>query len=174
MAAIALCAAPAAASAEVIESHDGGFASTNTAEVPASVRQTWDTLVQPSRWWSHTWSGDKANLTLDPRAGGCFCEALPPIDGAFAAGSVEHMHVLTVIPGRVLRMAGALGPLQAEGLTGTLTVTLEASGTGTKITWDYLVHGQARFPVSEFAGTVDAVQAEFLGELVKLLQPQGG
>lgn len=172
--ATALLLTSGAASAEVVESHGGGFATRQVAEVDTSVRETWDALVQPSRWWSHTWSGDKANLTLDPRAGGCFCESLPPIDGAFAAGSVEHMHVLTVVPGRVLRMSGALGPLQAEGLVGTLTVTLEPNGEGTRITWDYLVHGEARFPVAEFGPTVDRVQAEFLGELVKILQVQAG
>ena len=83
------------------------------------------------------------------------------------------MHVLTAIPGRTLRMSGALGPLQAEGLIGTLTVTLEPSDSGTRITWDYLVDGEARFPVAEFAPVVDGVQGEFLGELVKLLQEQG-
>lgn len=160
------------ASAEVIESHGGGFATAHVAEVPTSVRQTWDALIVPSRWWSHTWSGDPANLTLDPRAGGCFCETVPPFEGAIAAGSVEHMHVVSVMPGKHLRMTGALGPLQAEGLTGTLTVTLEPNGAGARISWDYLVDGRARFALDQVASVVDGVQAEFLGGLVKLLRAQ--
>ena len=81
-AAAAFLLLPGTAAAEVQESHSGGFLSSHVAQVDASVRETWDALVQPSRWWSHTWSGDKANLTLDPRAGGCFCETLPPAGGA--------------------------------------------------------------------------------------------
>ncbi|MBH5322211.1 SRPBCC family protein [Aurantiacibacter sediminis] len=168
LAAAAFAVAPASASAEIIESENGGFASRHSVVVAASRADVWRELVHPENWWTHTWSNDAHNLHLDARAGGCFCEALPPTDG-WAAGSVEHMRVVMVMPGSLLRMSGSLGPLQAEGLTGTLTVTLAEESEGTRITWDYITGGQARFPVEEFGPIVDGVQAEFLGGLVARL-----
>lgn len=158
-------AGPTPAMAEIIESENGGFASTHSVVVAADRAEVWRELVHPEYWWSHTWSDDSANLQLDARAGGCFCESLPSADG-WPAGSVEHMRVLMVMPGSVLRMSGSLGPLQAEGLVGTLTVTLTEEEAGTRINWDYISGGQARFPVADFGPVVDSVQAEFLGGLV--------
>lgn len=158
----------APASAEVIESAHGGFASTHTVVVAADRAAVWRELVHPEGWWSHTWSDDSANLRLEAVAGGCFCETIPAT-GNWPAGSVEHMRVVAVMPGTTLRMTGALGPLQAEGLSGTLTVTLSDSEGGTRITWDYISFGEARFPVDQFAPAVDGVQAEFLGGLVARL-----
>lgn len=159
---------PTGAHAEVIESEHGGFASSHTVLVAADRAQVWRELVHPENWWSHTWSNNSANLRLDAHAGGCFCETIPATEG-WPAGSVEHMRVITVMPGNTLRMSGSLGPLQAEGLTGTLTVTLAEEGEGTRITWDYITGGQARFDPAALAPVVDGVQAEFLGGLVDRL-----
>ena len=79
------------------------------------------------------------------------------------------MRVIGVMPGAMLRMSGALGPLQSEGLLGTLTVTLEDVEQGTRITWEYVIGGQARFPAAQFAPVVDGVQTEFLTSLVSRL-----
>ncbi|WP_271078247.1 SRPBCC family protein [Aurantiacibacter sp. MUD61] len=171
LAAATFVCAPASASAEIIESEHGGFASRHSVVVPASRADVWRELVHPENWWSHTWSNDAHNLHLDAQAGGCFCESLPPSDG-WPAGSVEHMRVVMVMPGTLLRMSGSLGPLQAEGLTGTLTVTLAEEGEGTRITWDYITGGHARFPVEQFGPIVDGVQAEFLGGLVAQLDDE--
>ena len=161
-----LLAAPA--SAEVIESASGGFATHDGALVSADRAAVWEALIHPEEWWSHTWSDDSANLSLDTRAGGCFCETIPAGD-VWPAGSVEHMRVIGVMPGAMLRMSGALGPLQSEGLLGTLTVTLEDVEQGTRITWEYVIGGQARFPAAQFAPVVDGVQTEFLTSLVSRL-----
>jgi len=158
-----LLAAPA--SAEVVDSASGGFATHDSALVAADRAAVWEALIHPEEWWSHTWSDDSANLSLDARAGGCFCETIPPGD-VWPAGSVEHMRVIGVMPGTMLRMSGALGPLQSEGILGTLTVTLEDAEEGTRITWDYVLGGQARFPAAQFAPVVDGVQTEFLTALV--------
>lgn len=160
--------AATSASAEIVESAHGGFASTHSVLVAADRGEVWRELLHPEGWWSHTWSGDPANLRLDAYAGGCFCETIPAVDG-WPAGSVEHMRVLSVMPGTMLRLSGSLGPLQAEGLTGTLTVTLSAEGEHTRITWDYITGGEARFPVAQFGPVVDGVQAEFLDALVERL-----
>ena len=63
---------------------------------------------------THTVSKDAANLSLELRAGGCFCERLK--DG----GSVQHLQVAYTAPWAGLRLRGALGPLQMEGVDGAL------------------------------------------------------
>ena len=159
-------AAPAAA--EVLAATPGGITTSNTATVTATPAQVWAALVEPARYWSpaHSWSGDAANMTLDPRAGGCFCEALPA-----SGGSVEHMRVIHAAPGEMLRLSGALGPLQSEALAGTLTVTLSPVNDGTRIEWTYLVGGHARFDLVQLAPVVDGVMAEQLRRLAELLGP---
>ncbi|MWV28396.1 hypothetical protein [Aurantiacibacter rhizosphaerae] len=158
------------AAAEVVTSTSGGFATHDEAVVSADRDEVWQELVHPESWWSHSWSDDSNNLQLDAVAGGCFCENLPG-EGDWPAGSVEHMRVIMVMPGKALRMSGSLGPLQAEGLAGTLTVTLADTdtGEGTRISWDYVTGGQSRIPAAQLAPAVDAVQSEFLGGLVARL-----
>lgn len=158
----ALAAGPA--QAEIVDSHHGGFASVRTAVVAAEPAAVWDELLRPERWWSHTWSNDSANLSLDPRAGGCFCETLPGADGK-PDGGVEHGRVVMIIPHRLLRLSGSLGPLQSEGLAGALTVELAKVEQGTQITWSYVTGGQARFDLEQLAPVVDGVQGEFLDGL---------
>ena len=70
-------------------------------------------------------SKSAANLTLDAKAGGCWCETLP--DG----GSVEHLVVVFADPGKTLVMRGALGPLQGLGVEGALSIVLKPAGDGT-------------------------------------------
>lgn len=156
------------ASAEVVASSAGGFASSHSVIVAADRGVVWAKLVSPQEWWTHSWSGNSANLTLDPNAGGCFCETIPAPDGG-APGSAEHARVVMVLPHSKLRMVGALGPLQSEGVAGTLTVTLTEVDAGTRIEWDYVLGGQSRFSLEQIAPVVDNVQAEFLGGLVEAL-----
>ena len=154
-----------AAKAEIVQSSAHGFVTTDSIVVPQSPAEVWERLVHPEHWWNgeHSWSLDAANFSLDPRAGGCFCEALP------GGGSVEHMHVLHAAPGSLLRMSGALGPLQSEALDGTLTIELAPDNGATKITWTYVVGGYARYPLEEIAVPVDLVQSEQLQRLAGLL-----
>lgn len=151
-------------SAEVLPAEHGGFASVNTATVAATRWQVWEELLKPEYWWTHTYSGEPMNLRLTPQAGGCFCETVP-VEGSWETGSVEHARVVAVMPEQMLRMSGSFGPLQAEGLTGTLTVTLSDVDGGTRISWEYIVGGAGRLDLHEIAPVVDTVQAEFLGSL---------
>lgn len=142
----------------------------------------WQALVRPGDWWSsdHSWSGQAVNITLDPVAGGCFCEALPPQVVGDPAGSVEHMRVIHAAPNSLLRMQGALGPLQSEAVIGVLTIELRYVmvtglptrdvGHGTRITWAYVVGGNSRHPLDEMAPAVDAVVAEQMQRLAIYLQ----
>ena len=171
LAGLALAAATTAipAQAEVTASSESGFVASGSRDLPGvSPVQAWAELVRPQDWWSdaHSWSGDAANMTLDARAGGCFCEAIP----ADQAGSVEHMQVVHVQPGSLLVMRGSLGPLQGEALTGVLTVTLEPLGEGgTRLGWRYVVGGFARFALTEMAAPVDGVIGEQMGRLAARL-----
>jgi uncharacterized protein YndB with AHSA1/START domain len=163
-----LSAAPAAA--EVKEAGEGGFTLSFVHKVAASPAAVWAALAEPARWWSkdHSWSGDAKNFSLDPRAGGCFCERWGT--GA-AATSVEHARVVFAAPGTQLRMVGALGPLQGEALTGTLTFALKSAGGVTTVTVDYVVGGHARFPLKDIAPAVDGVIGEQARRLAALFPP---
>jgi hypothetical protein len=167
-------AAAAPADAEVIDASPAGMTTHGVARVAATPAQAWAVLVTPARYWNaeHSWSGDAANMTLDPRAGGCFCEALPK-----QGGSVRHMQVIFARPDDELRMSGALGPFQTEAVTGVLTVTLKPIAGGTEIAWDYKLGGYTRLNLVELAPVVDGVVGEQLGRLADLLGrlsgPQG-
>lgn len=173
--ALVLCAAPAMA--DVTAKSDAGFIVRISADVGTAPADSWKALVAPAGWWSgrHTFSGDAANLTLDPAPGGCFCERFPAGQGAppgsRSTGGVQHMRVIYAEPGRVLRMAGALGPLQSEALTGTLTVTLKAVEGGTRIQWEYVVGGYMRYKPDEIAPAVDRMLAGQLAALAQKLGP---
>ena len=126
----------------------------------------WAKLAHPENWWnkSHSWSGDSANLSLSLKKGGCFCERLP------GGGFVEHARVIHLAARRMLRLSGALGPLQGEALAGTLTVTITAiDARRSKISFDYVVGGFARFPLDSIAPAVDGVIGEQHSRLVRLV-----
>ena len=163
---IALSALPTAESrAEVTRSGPAGFVIENTATVPTDAAATWSALVDDvGKWWpsDHTWWGRSENLSIDPRAGGCFCE----IDGARQA---EHMSIGFVDPGRLLRMLGGLGPLQGMGMYGALDWKLEPVDSGTKVTLRYQASVFAPDEIEKFAPVVDKVQAIQLGGLVTYL-----
>jgi transcription termination factor Rho len=58
-------------------------------------------------------------MSIDVRPGGCWCEGLP--DGGF----VEHMRVVHARPRQMLRMVGALGPLQKVSVNGAMEFVLD-------------------------------------------------
>lgn len=164
----------APASAEVVASSESGFVIRLSTEVAADANETWRTLVTPAQWWNkaHTFSGDAANLYIDSQATGCFCEKLPAAKDAPAGrrpGSVEHMRLIHVDPGKVLRMSGSLGPLQSEALDGTMTITLKPVGGKTRILWEYVVGGYMRFKPDEIAPAVNKMLAEQLESLAAKL-----
>ena len=72
------------------------------------------------------------------------------------------MRVLYLAPGSTLRMTGGLGPLQSEAVTAVLTMTVKPEGEMTRISWDYVVGGYSRMPLTELAPLVDQVVGEQL------------
>ena len=163
--AIAALAAAGPAAAEVRSATPAGFEVESKAVVTASPAEAWAMLGRIGEWWNdgHTYSGKSANLSLRARAGGCFCERIPP------DGTIEHMRVVYARPGAVLRLQGGLGPLQAEGATGTLTWTLKAVAGGTEIVQSYVVGGYVRGGADKLAPVVDKVLAEQLAGLQRRL-----
>lgn len=168
----------APAHGEVAESSPTHFVTRDTVTVKAGPKAAWLALTDPAGWWDdqHTWSGSAANLWLVPQGGGCFCERIPEKDGAAdvgLAGSAQHMTVVMAEPMKVLRMRGALGPLQSEPVDGVLSITLQpANGGGTKLVWEYAVGGHLRYPVATISKAVDAVMSQQLGRLAEKLGRQ--
>ncbi|MXO74207.1 SRPBCC family protein [Altererythrobacter aerius] len=163
------------ASAEVTQTSPGHFVSRNTASTTADSTTVWRTLIEPAAWWedAHTWSGSAANLSIAPQGGGCFCERLSAQERRLD-GSVQHMTVVMAQPMKLLRMTGALGPLQGEPVNGVLTVTIEPRESGgTALVWEYAVAGHFRFPVDSLARSVDAVMGVQLGRLVAAANSEG-
>lgn len=162
------------AQAEVAEQSETHFVVRQTLDLVAEPKDVWLALIAPGDWWndSHSWSGDASNMTLTPQAGGCFCEKIPAEDekGSYGLeGSVQHMVVIQAVPRKVLRMRGALGPLQSEPVDGVLTITLQPiaeadpdSGAkkGTRIVWEYVVGGTMRFDIDTISKAVDKVIGE--------------
>jgi hypothetical protein len=176
IAAVALVLA-APSQAEIAARTENGFAVHQVADVSASPEDAWKVLIEPAGWWNgeHSFSGDAKNLTIDPRAGGCFCEVLPGEgESGFLhpRGGVEHMRVVFAERNKALRMTGALGPLQSEAVLGTLTITLKAVDGGTRITWDYVIAGYMRYKQEQIAPAVDKVIGEQLKRLADKLGPK--
>ncbi|HEY1145121.1 MAG TPA: SRPBCC family protein [Allosphingosinicella sp.] len=161
LSALALLGAVAAspAMAEVKSATLAGFEVEAKVVVPAAPAEAYAALARIGAWWSsaHTYSGDAANMTLDPKVGGCFCETIPKGNGA-----IEHGRVIYAQPGETLRLQGGLGPLQAEAALGVLTWALKPAEDGTEITQTYIVGGYMRSGGAALAPIVDRVLAEQL------------
>jgi uncharacterized protein YndB with AHSA1/START domain len=154
-AAIGIIGVPGARAA-VVQVAPNGFTVRHETTVDAPPAKVYDALVKVAAWWSpdHTYSGDPGSLSLDARAGGCFCERLK------SGGSVEHLHVVYAAPPEALRMAGALGPLQASGVAGSMTWKLSAAGAGAKMELAYVVGGFIEGGFDTIAPAVDRVLGE--------------
>lgn len=167
--------------AEVKATTDSGFNIVHIAEVAAEPDIIWKRLIAPKNYWSkaHSWSGSSEGFYIDAQAGGCFCELFQEkgADGKTkTTGSVEHMRVIFAQPGKVLRMQGALGPLQSEAVLGTLTVAIEPlkGGTGSKVSFSYVVGGYMRYKTAEIAPAVDKVLGEQFKSLISPFEPKMG
>ena len=170
-----LCAMlPAAARGEVIETTAAGFSVRNAAVINAPPATVYAALAEKvGGWWdpAHTFSHDARNLSVDAKPGGCFCERLP--DG----GGVQHMSVVYASPGKLLRLTGAIGPLQEAALAGTMTWTLSPAGSGTTVELVYTVGGFRVGGFRDLPTVVDGVLRGQLGRLkafVETGRPDGG
>lgn len=163
-AAMLLCA-PAAA--EVTDAASGGFVVRIQHNVVAPRATVWRMLTgHVAEWWNgdHTYSGSAANMFIEPRPLGCFCETLG--DG----GAVVHMTVTMINPGKLLRLTGGLGPIGLMGADGNMVFSLVDDGDNTQLTLEYRVGGYHPDGLDAIAPAVDGVLAEQVQRLVNLVE----
>jgi uncharacterized protein YndB with AHSA1/START domain len=139
--------------AEVADSSNVGFTVKAAFSIQAAPDDVYRKLLDIGQWWDsmHTYSRDAHNLSIEAKAGGCFCEKLPN------AGGVRHMEVLYLAPGKALRMGGGLGPLQGIASTGSMTIALSPAPGGTKLELTYAVAGYLPAGINTLAAPVDSV-----------------
>ena len=156
---VALAATPAFA--EVASATPNSFVITHKGEVSATPAALYAALGQLPRWWNsqHTYSGKSENLTLDLRAGGCWCEN-------WEGGSVEHARVVQAWRDRTLRLEGGLGPLQDMAVSAMLTFNIATVEGRTMLVMNYRVRGSDA-NLDKIAPIVDKVIGEGFGRLVE-------
>ena len=70
----------------------------------------------------------------------------------------------------LLRMSGALGPLQGSGLAGSLTLQFKPAGEGTQLLLQYAVGGFFEGGFTKLAPAVDAMLAGQLQRLKRYVE----
>jgi hypothetical protein len=159
-----------AAQAEVSQSSASGFLVTQKRDVNAAPAMLVAAVSHVADWWgdAHTFSQHGANLSLEASAGGCFCER-------WADGSVEHARVIYTAPG-IVRLSGALGPLQGLGVNGVLTFAIQkpegADKTGAKnsLVVTYRIGGGEAVDMKRLPPLVDGMIGETTDKLARYLE----
>lgn len=148
------------AHAEVKEAGPDHLLVQDTREIHASPEKLYATLVSIGHWWNseHTYSNDASHLSIQPEAGGCFCER-------WAKQSVAHGHVIWANPGHLLRLDTALGPLQNMAVQGVMTFTLKPTPNATTLQFEYRVNGSSVSGLDKLAAPVNDVLMDQLQRL---------
>jgi uncharacterized protein YndB with AHSA1/START domain len=148
--------------AELSQSGDNGFTVTHRLETAVAPQDVYRVLTSHiDQWWNpdHSWSKQAGNLHLRAEPGGCFCERLP--DGGFA----EHLRIIYLAPGQEIRFDGTLGPLQGMPVNGRMIWRIEEAGSGSAVTFTYMVFGHPAGGLGAIAPAVDGVIGEQLQRL---------
>ncbi|MEP7130772.1 MAG: ATPase [Sphingomicrobium sp.] len=158
---VLLLASPTTAS--VVHADNHGFEVSQSVDVRLSASDALAAFTRVSSWWmtDHTYSGNPANLSLDPRPGGCLCEKLP------GGGGVEHLRVTYFEPGKILILTGAMGPLLHEAVNGVLIVHADEAQGGSRVTIDYRASGFFNGGGEKFAAMVDRMLGDSIGHYKK-------
>jgi hypothetical protein len=151
----------AAAGAAVVESTPTGFAIEEKIHIAETPDRVYAMLIEPATWWNpqHTISGNAANLSLEARAGGCLCEKLPQ------GGSVQHLTVIYAAPGATLRLKGAMGPFQSQGVDGVLTFSLAPKDGGTDLVLQNNVGGFMKNGFGDWPHGADMMFTDMVGRI---------
>jgi len=163
---ILLIATARGAGAAVVESGPSSLQMKHTATMAAPPEKVWSSFVQVERWWSsdHTFSGSAANLRLDARPGGCFCETLP------GGGGVVHLTVAFVAPNKHMTLKGGLGPFVNAAVDGAMTFDVAPSGAGSEVTLAYAVGGYFPGGLAAIAPGADAVLGQQFARLQRFVE----
>lgn len=155
-----ICALPAYA--EVIQTNAHSFDINIESTVNASPEQAYSAFLRVEQWWNpeHSWFGSSKNFSLNPIAGGCFCEKS-------GDNQVQHMQVVFVKPTQEVKLLGALGPLQMMAANGAMRWTFKATASNkTLITQTYRVTALDTELVKMLATAVNGVQQQQQQRLV--------
>lgn len=150
------------AQAETSSVSSSGFTVTYAMVIDSQPERVWQAFTQLPRWWSsaHSWSGQASNMSLDAKAGGCWCERWGE------GNSAMHGQVLMALPGSVLRFHAWLGPLQELPVSAVLTFATAKRDGATRLRATYQVAGAADAGLDKLASAVDGV----IGEQVRRLK----
>ena len=142
----------------VVEESTNGFKTVSTVSVHASPIRVYDAWADVSRWWdsSHSFSLDAKNLSIDLTVGGQFLESIGNGQG------VVHSTVIFAKRGELLRLSGALGPLQMLGAHGTLSIEFKGNRQDTELVATYVVIGM------DLHGWAAAVEQVLHEQLIRL------
>jgi len=152
---------------EVLDAAVNGFTIRHQVQIAADRNAVYQAVVDDiGVWWNgdHTVSGDAANLYLDARPQGCFCERLGEDAG------LVHLSVSFVNPGVILRLTGGLGPLGLMGVAGNMTWEFESSEQGTLMTLQYAVGGYMADGLDSLAVPVNGVLVEAVTRLARYVE----
>ena len=160
---VLLAVLPLAAGAEVKLAQTDAMLIEHRFTIAAPASKAWETLVHPERYWpaDHTWSGKRESLSIDPVAGGCYCERW---DG----GSAVHGRVVMAVPGKSLVLNAALGPFLEMAISGILAIKLEERDGVTTAVMTYRVSGDAEHKLDQLAPIVDQILGLQFGNFAAL------
>jgi hypothetical protein len=167
LALLAVAAGAPVAWADIVSASPSTFVLHAQRTISAQPERVWNSLVQVGRWWDpeHSYSRDGRFMSLDPRAGGCWCER-------WRGGSVEHGRVILVMNQdgmRTLRIAAPLGPLQGMAVNAILTFTVTADTAGAKIDMTYRVSGDPSLSLDQVGPGVNTVIMEQYERLIRFV-----
>lgn len=156
----------ATALAEVTSTNDHSFELKIMTNVPVPPNVAYEAFLRVDQWWNpeHSYFGKSEYFSLDPVAGGCFCER----EGK---NEVQHMQVVFVQPNKQINMLGGLGPLQMMAAHGAMGWKFEAQENGsTNIVQVYRVTALNADMVEMLAKAVNSVQQQQQERLVAYIK----
>ena len=154
-------------SEDFMQSAQGGFCLKQIHAIDAPPDVVYRHLVtRVGQWWDsqHTFSGDAASMAFRLTSDGGLIETLP--DG----GLVKHFSLIQLRPNKLLRLSGAMGPLQQHAAAGTLTLSFEPTDKGTRLTMTYNVTGFLPPGQGDFKQWAPAVDGVLRAQLQRLKQ----
>jgi uncharacterized protein YndB with AHSA1/START domain len=152
----------AASHAAVLDVQSNGFSIEETVQINATPDKVYAAFIHPEKWWNseHSFSQNAANLSLDAKAGGCFCETLP------GGGSVEHLMVTYADPARTrITLRGGMGPFVGLAMDGVLSITLKPKDGGTALVLDNNYGGYIKGGMAQGPQAVDGMMTDVVAHL---------
>ncbi len=123
---------------QVVEAAVNGFQIKMSIPCKAKPEVVYGSMVNHlSEWWdaSHSYTQDAKNMSIEAKPHGWFIEKLP--EGGF----VRHFEIVYLAPGKTIRFEGGMGPLQEQGIAGSMTINFKPTDSGSTIDLTYNVGG---------------------------------